>query len=90
MSEQQNTRVGAFIEDRCPKPGAFIQWKGTNVCMDFHCACGASSHVDADFAYAVRCPGCGRLYEMGVHIAAREVPSGTWADRPVVDGEPWS
>lgn len=42
---------------------AFIQWKGTDVCMDFHCDCGAWHHIDAFFVYAVRCT-CGQLWEM--------------------------
>jgi hypothetical protein len=42
---------------------AFIQWKGTDVCMDFHCECGAHHHIDAEFVYAVRCT-CGQLWEM--------------------------
>lgn len=43
---------------------AFIQWKGTDVCMDFRCECGVSGHFDGHFAYVVRCPQCGTLWEM--------------------------
>ena len=49
-------------------PFSFIQWKGTDVCMDFHCICGTHHHVDAEFAYALRCMSCGRLYEMPWYI----------------------
>lgn len=42
---------------------AFIQWKGTDVCMDFHCDCGAWHHIDAYFVYVVQCT-CGQLWEM--------------------------
>ncbi len=50
------------------KPHGWIQWKGTNVCMDVHCVCGESSHVDADFTYHVKCPYCGRVYFCNGHI----------------------
>lgn len=43
----------------------FIQWKGTNVCLDFHCyKCDTFSHFDGDFAYYLRCPTCGQHYGM--------------------------
>lgn len=50
----------------------FIQWKGTDVCMDFHCRCGQSSHLDDDFAYSVRCPHCGRTFDLGTQVRAIE------------------
>jgi hypothetical protein len=56
-----------------PRPSAFIQWKGTNVCMDFYCLCGEQFHIDADFTYAVSCPHCDRVYEMSSMIEAREL-----------------
>jgi len=60
-----------------PVPGTdatmFIQWKGTEVCMDFHCECGHHSHIDAGFAYAVECVFCGALYEMGTQVRARKM-----------------
>lgn len=62
-----------------PEPHAFIQWKGTNVCGDYYCLCGDSFHVDADFAYAVQCPGCGRRYEVSSVIELREIlPDEAW------------
>ena len=45
-------------------PNVFIQWKGTNVCMDFYCECGAHCHFDGYFAYAVKCPHCKTIWEM--------------------------
>lgn len=57
-----------------PVPGTdarnFIQWKGTDVCLDFYCRCGAHGHVDGDFAYYVRCAACGTIYEMGTQVKA--------------------
>ena len=43
----------------------FIQWKGTNVCLDFHCfKCNTFAHLDASFAYFLKCPTCGQHYAM--------------------------
>jgi hypothetical protein len=58
------------------RPSAFIQWKGTNVCMDCYCVCGDQFHIDADFAYAVVCPHCHRIFEMSAMIEMREIAKG--------------
>jgi len=50
------------------KPHGWIQWKGTDVCMDIHCKCGGMSHVDAEFAYHIKCPYCGAVYFLNGHI----------------------
>jgi len=50
------------------EPYSFIQWKGTDFCMDFHCECGARCHFDGYFAYTVKCPHCGQGYEMPMHL----------------------
>jgi hypothetical protein len=42
----------------------FVQWKGTDVCLDLNCLCGYHGHFDGDFAYFLRCGSCGRTYEM--------------------------
>ena len=44
------------------KYDGFIQWKGTDVCMDFHCECGHHNHYDDYFAYVIKCSECGNLY----------------------------
>lgn len=58
----------------------FIQWKGTEVCMDWYCpACGKHNHEDRDFMYEVECvddkpfdqspqKGCGAVYVTGTEI----------------------
>jgi len=51
------------------KPHIWIQWKGTDVCCDVHCACGTMSHFDGDFFYTFRCPGCGQYWEVGTHVS---------------------
>ena len=49
-------------------PHAWVQWKGTDVCADLRCECGYASHIDGWFAYHVKCPSCGQVYEMDGHI----------------------
>lgn len=49
-------------------PRGWIQWKGTMVCMDIHCKCGVLSHIDEEFCYHIKCPGCGQVYECDGHI----------------------
>ena len=40
--------------------GVYIQWKGTEVCMDMDCpACEGNFHLDGEFCYYIQCPGCG-------------------------------
>lgn len=51
----------------------FIQWKGTEVCIDLRCPCGHHGHVDDSFAYFVECGGCGAVYELGTAVAVRRV-----------------
>lgn len=46
----------AFIGDEPENPYAFIQWKGTDVCMDFHCECGAHCHFDGSYVLDDRRP----------------------------------
>lgn len=46
----------------------FIQWKGTEICMDFHCECGHSNHYDGFFAYVVKCKNCGKLYALSHNV----------------------
>lgn len=65
------------------EPHAWIQWKGTEVCMDVHCACGAHGHVDADFAYHLKCPHCGRVYTTGQNIKLIEL---TPEEKAYIDG----
>ncbi len=45
------------------EPYGWIQFKGSDLCMDVHCTCGALLHLDADFAYHVQCPHCLQYYE---------------------------
>ncbi len=50
------------------KSHAWIQWKGTDACMDIHCDCGWLGHVDTTFLYFIRCPKCKTIYSCNGHI----------------------
>ena len=50
------------------EPHGWIQWKGTDVCMDVHCDCGHHGHIDADFAYCYECTNCGQRFQLNGHI----------------------
>lgn len=50
------------------KTDGFIQWKGTDVCMDLHCECGFHNHYDGYFAYEVKCRGCGNIYALSPNV----------------------
>lgn len=54
-------------------PHGWIQWKGTDVCMDIHCKCGALGHIDDMFAYHVKCHACGTVYFCNGHIELIEI-----------------
>lgn len=61
----------AWDRQTLPKEGSphgWIQWKGTDVCMDVHCVCGFHSHIDTDFCYWVKCPACEAVYFCNGHI----------------------
>jgi hypothetical protein len=55
------------------QPHGWVQWKGTDVCMDVHCKCGHTSHLDAICAYTVKCPACGTVYMCNGHIELIEL-----------------
>ncbi len=55
------------------KPHGWIQWKGTNVCMDIHCKCGEMTHVDDEFTYHIKCVKCKRVYFCNGHIELIEL-----------------
>lgn len=59
-------------EEEMP-PHLWIQWKGTDVCCDIHCTCGAHLHFDGDFLYAFKCGECGQVYETGTYVAIHPV-----------------
>jgi len=74
------------------KPHGWIQWKGTDVCIDLWCLCGSGTHFDGLFLYYWRCGNCGRVWEMGTHVNMYEVPAERVAelekDTLIIDPEP--
>ena len=53
--------------------GNFIQWKGTDVCIDLQCKCGESHHFDGFFLYHWKCGKCGTIYKMADKIEMTEI-----------------
>lgn len=53
--------------------GGWIQWKGTDICIDLHCVCGCRGHIDGMFMYSVECAECGRRYAVGQNIKLIEL-----------------
>jgi len=47
------------------EPHGWIQWKGTDVCIDLHCKCGHHGHFDGYFLYYYECPECHTKYALG-------------------------
>lgn len=46
----------------------WIQFKGTDLCMDVRCKCGERTHIDGMFVYFIKCGNCGAVYELNGHI----------------------
>ncbi len=42
----------------------FIQWKGTDVCVDLICKCGNKEHYDGYFLYNWKCSECNQIYSL--------------------------
>lgn len=55
------------------RPRAFIQWKGTDACFDFHCECGKHSGYSGFFAHFIKCPKCEHVFEMPYTLFPRKV-----------------
>lgn len=72
------------------QPHGWIQWKGTDVCMDVHCVCGALGHVDAEFCYYVKCADCGRVYFCNGHIELIELETKPETCVQIACGSNWS
>ena len=52
----------------------YVQWKGTNVCMDFTCPrCGFGGHIDADFVYEILCGECGQLFKVSCKVGIKAI-----------------
>ena len=67
-SEFNRQVYGQDVQYGEEEPHCWIQWKGTDVCMDVHCACGAHLHFDGEFCYFLECPHCGIAYAVGENV----------------------
>ena len=64
-----------YLEANDHNDPTFIQWKGTDVCIDIHCPkCGYHSHFDGDFMYYFECPSCHKLFAMGTSVRLIDLP----------------
>jgi hypothetical protein len=71
--EWDRQEADPVIQEIQKGPFGWVQWKGTRVCMDVHCPCGELGHVDAEFAYRIRCAACGRTFSVCVHVRLIEI-----------------
>lgn len=72
-------------DDTIPERGegsAWVQWKGTDVCMDVHCRCGTMGHIDASFAYFYKCLKCGVLFAVGQTVRLYPMDSSIVGNHP--------
>lgn len=75
----------------------FLQYKGTDICVDLYCTCGDQFHYDGYFATWLRCPHCRKVWELPHLLLCTDVTGVVDEDR-VKDGEaddeedeaPWS
>lgn len=81
-------RLQATMSASTHKSTAFIQWKGTDVCLDLECSCGALVHLDGRFAYAVRCIKCNSVYEMPSTMVVEPIPDVPAGATHTPDGKP--
>jgi hypothetical protein len=52
-----------------------VQYKGTDLCMDFYCDCGEGSHFDGLFAYVIQCPHCQSFFKMPTDLTLERLES---------------
>ena len=74
MAEKRT--IEEYMQEQDPRhdgSSTSIQWKGTGVCMDFHCKCGHHMHFDSEFLYFVLCNRCGAKYAMGRQVRCIEI-----------------
>ena len=65
-----------------------VQWKGTDLCMDFNCpACGGYTHFDGMFAHNIQCSACGAVFEMPTDLPLQRVAPDDVAGRQILTGE---
>jgi hypothetical protein len=80
------------VSDDAARPDVFLQWKNTDACIDFCCACGAGLHFEGYFGGELTCGHCGQTWEMPHKLVPQAVePSHTLKlvyDEAVLPEEP--
>lgn len=61
----------------------FIQWKGTNACMDLTCFCGHLNHYDQYFLYFAQCSKCKTVFELGAEVSLKVATPDQYEERSV-------
>jgi hypothetical protein len=51
----------------------FIQWKATDLFMEFSCECGHQNSYGGYCVYRVKCKGCGEVYELDHKVKMQKV-----------------
>ena len=52
----------------------YIQWKGTEACLDFHCECGHYTHFDTTFTNSLLCSACGAHWDLKSQVGVTRAP----------------
>ena len=89
MSDTAGERIAVATSaestwDAPANPFTFIQWKGTDVCLDLHCECGEHSHLDGYFAYVIKCGRCGAEWQMPTYMTLIRHTPAMYDHRPLV------
>jgi len=82
-SRLQREKDALLLEPDPPRPYGWIQWKGTNACMDLYCTCGEQFHIDDIACYYVKCTDCGQVYACNGYFKLTSLyyePTGTKID----------
>lgn len=77
LLDQQEQRHQREMEKRVAKLGeplsTYIQWKGTDVCMDWYCENGHHNHIDGYSYYEVVCEFCQKEYKLGDSVSLYQI-----------------
>ncbi len=67
------------------RPNTYVQWQGSDLCLDFNCPCGNWGHLDVGFLFALRCASCGRSWRIAPALLVSELKEGDPQPRTVID-----
>lgn len=73
MDDKEHSQYRWSRDPTPDHPHGWIQWKGTDVCMDLHCKCGWHGHIDTDFFYYWKCSQCGTVYSCSGYVRMIEL-----------------